>query len=252
MITLDFLWWIGLAWLGVCAALPLLAMRFLGPVPGLAVWILLAPWTALAGMASVHRFLPRSVEGTFKLFSDWGAVAWALKGWAPSLYLTVFQPVWFQSAGFQRLVLRAFGAMMAPGALMTSRTIVREPHHVRIGAATLVGEYAHLVCSYQPRPKLLVVGSIVLGDRVLVGAYSRLAPGVRVGDDCLLEYAVTIGAHTTIGPGSRIGAGSSIYNSVRIGAGVAIGKGCLVSSGSEIPDGTKIPDGTVVGRKRDL
>ena len=248
MIALDLLWWIGLAWFAAWAALPLLAIPFLGPVSGLVVWAVLAPWSALVGMVAVHRLLPKSLEGTFQLFSDPGSVRWALKGWAPSLYLTLFQPIWFMSEGFQRLALRAFGADLAPGALLTSRTIVREPHLLRIGAAALIGEYVHLVCSYQPRPKLLVVGRIEIGERVLVGAYSHLAPGVRIGAECLLEYGVRVGANTTVGPGTRIGAGSSIYNSVRIGAGVTIGKGCLIPSGAEIPDGAKIPDGTVVTR----
>lgn len=246
MILLDLLWWVGLAWFATWIALPLLAMPLLGPVVGMVGWALLAPWSALIGMASVHRMLPESPAGTFKLFSDRESVYWALKGWAPSLYLTVFQSVWFMSEGFQRLVLRAFGAQMAAGALLTSRTIVREPHRIRIGADTLIGEYVHLICSYQPRPKLLVVGPITIGDRVLVAAYTHLGPGVRIDADCILEHGVRVGAHATIGAGTRIGAGSSLYNSVRIGAGVRIGKGCLIPSGAVIVDGADIPDGTVV------
>lgn len=246
MIILELLWWVGLAWFSAWVALPLLAMPFLGPVLGLVVWALLAPWSALAGVALIHRLLPASVVGTFRLFSDRGAVCWALKGWAPSLYLTVFQPICFMNEGFQRIALRAFGAHLAPGALLTSRTIIREPHHVRVGAGTLIGEYVHLICSYQPRSKLLVVGEIEIGDRVLVGAYSHIGPGVRIGADCQLEYAVRIGARSTVGAGTSIGAGSSIYNLVRIGDGVTIGKGCLIPSGARIPDGATIPDGTVM------
>ncbi len=245
MILLDLLWWVGLAWFAAWIALPLLAMSLLGPVFGAVVWGLVAPWSALLGMAGVHRLLPGSPSGTFKLFSDRESVYWALKGWAPSLYLTVFQPVWFMSEGFQRVVLHAFGARMAAGALLTSRTIVREPHRIQIGAGALVGEYVHLICSYQPRPKLLVVGLIDIGDRTLVGAHGHLGPGVRIDADCILEYGVSVGAHTTIGAGTRIGAGSSLYNSVRIGAGVRIGKGCLIPSGAVIPDGARLPDGTV-------
>jgi acetyltransferase-like isoleucine patch superfamily enzyme len=246
VISLELLWWIGLAWFSAWVALPLLVMPLTGPVFGVVVWCLLAPWSALVGMASLHRLLPASAAGTFKLFSDRGAVHWALKGWAPSLYLTVFQPVAFMSEGFQRLALRAFGARLAPGALLTSRTIVREPHHLTVGAASLIGEYVHLICSYQPRPKLLVVGPITIGERVLVGAYSHLGPGVQIGADCFLEYAVRVGANSTVGAGTRIGAGSSIYNTVHIGAGVTIGKGCLIPSGIRISDGARIPDGTIL------
>ena len=171
---------------------------------------------------------------------------WALKQWAPSLYLTVFQPVFGQSERFLRLALRAFGATLGADALVTSRTIVREPHHVHIGAGSLVGEYAHLVCSYQVRRGVLVVGRITIGDDVLIGAYSHLGPGVRIGSGSRLEYAVTIGAHSIVGPNTRIGAGTAVYSGVRIGSDVTIGKGCLVPPGTHLADGSRIPDGTVV------
>jgi acetyltransferase-like isoleucine patch superfamily enzyme len=149
-------------------------------------------------------------------------------------YLAVFQPVCFMSEGFQRLVLLAFGARLGPGALVTSRTIIREPHHVRIGAATLVGEFVHLACSYQPRPRLLVVDDIVIGDGVLVGAHSLLAPGARVGNRCIIEHAVSIGAHVTIGDNVHVGAGAPVHRR----AGRRRGddrQGCIIPAGSMIP-----------------
>jgi acetyltransferase-like isoleucine patch superfamily enzyme len=246
VIILDLLWWTGWVYLAAWVALPLVALPLVGTVVGLILWSLLAPWSALLGMAALHRLLPRSPEGSFHMFSDRGSIAWALKGWAPSLFLTVFQPVFFLSEGFQRIALRAFQARLAPGALLTSRTIVREPHHLRVGASTLIGEYAHLGCSYQPRPKRLVVAGIDIGNRVLIGAYCRLAPGTRVGSGSILEYAVSVGPHSMIGENTRIGAQTSLYNRVRIGSGVTIGKRCLIPSGAVIPDGTRIADGTVV------
>ena len=249
MTRFELLWWVGLAFFAAWVALPLAAVSMLGTIPSVVLWVLLAPWSALAGMAAVHHLLPESEAGTFAMFSDGGSVQWALKGWAPSLYLCVFQPVWFTSEAFQRIALGAFGARLGPGALLTSRTIIREPHRVRLGARSLVGEYVHLVCSYQPRPRVLVVGDIEIGARTLVGAYSHLGPGARVGEDSLLEHGVRLGAHSTVGTGSRIGAGTAIYNGVRIGDRVRIGKGCLIPSGAVVPDGARIHDGTVLPGK---
>lgn len=251
MTRLDLLWWAGLAYFAAWMAMPLAALPLLGPVLGLVVWVLLAPWSALAGMSAAHRLLPRSPSGTFAMFADRGSVRWAVKSWAPSLYLAVFQPVCFLSEGFQRVALRAFGAQLGRGALLTSRTIIREPHRVHLGADSLIGEYALLLCAYQPRSKVLVVADISVGARTMVGGYCHLAPGARVGADSLLEYAVRLGAHSTVGDDTRIGAGTSIYNAVRIGNHVRIGKGCLIPSGSVIPDGARIPDGTVFGPQRD-
>jgi UDP-3-O-[3-hydroxymyristoyl] glucosamine N-acyltransferase len=246
VIALELLWWTGWAWFVAWAALPLLFVPALGPMVGIVVWALLAPWCALLGMALLHRALPASESGTFRLFADRGSTCWALKGWAPSVFLTVFQPLFFLSPPFQRLALRAFQARLGKGAWITSRTIVREPHHVRIGHGSLVGEYAHLVCSYQPRIGLLIVGRIEIGENVLIGAYSLIAAGTRVGDGAILEHNVSVGAGTVIGERVRIGAGSCLYNRVQVGVGAILGKNCVVSSGATIPPGSRIPDGTLV------
>lgn len=246
MLILEVLWWVGLVWCAVWAALPLAAVPVAGPVVGFAIWVVLAPWTALAGVASVHRLIPRSEPGTYRLPGDPGAVRWALTGWAPSVYLTLFQPLFFNSRMFQRLVLGALGARLGPGAWVTSRTVIREPHHVRIGARSLVGEYAHLVCSYQPRPGLLLVSDITIGEDSLIGAYTHVGPGAVIGSSCTLGHSVVLGGWTTVGDGARIGAGTTIYNRARIGADAQIGKHCFIPTGAVIESGARIPDGTVL------
>jgi acetyltransferase-like isoleucine patch superfamily enzyme len=246
VIALELLWWVGWIWFAAWTALPLLLVHWLGPVAGLAAWALLAPWSALLGMAAVHRMLPRVVTGRHRVFADRGSVVWALKGWAPAMYLTLFQPLFFMNAGFQRLALRAFQARLGRGAVATSRTVIREPHLVRIGRDSLVGEFAHLVCSYQLPPTVLTVAEIVIGDEVLIGAYSHLGPGARVDDRTIVEYDVLIGAGTVVGPDCRIGAGTRIYNTVRIGRGAMIGKNCILPTGTVVAEDARIADGTLL------
>jgi acetyltransferase-like isoleucine patch superfamily enzyme len=245
-VIFDLCWWLGATWFTAWAILPFALVTVLGTVPGMIAGTLLAPWSALIGMSALHRALPASRPGTYRFPDDAGALRWAFKQWAPSLYLTVFQPVCGQSERFLRLALRAFGATLGRDALLTSRTIVREPHHVRVGARSLVGEYAHLICSYQPRRGVFVVGRIEIEDDVLIGGYCHLAPGVRIGSGSRLEHAVSVGAHTIVGSNTSIGAGTAVYNNVRIGADVTIGKNCLIPSGARVADGTRIPDGTVL------
>ena len=119
---LDLLWWIGWAWCAAWIALPLVAASALGPVAGAALWALAAPWSALLGLAALHRLLPDARCGTFRLPGDAGATCWALKGWAPAVYLTLFQPLFFASRTFQRIVQRAFGARLGAGAWPPPRT----------------------------------------------------------------------------------------------------------------------------------
>jgi acetyltransferase-like isoleucine patch superfamily enzyme len=248
VIALELLWWAGGAYFMAWSALPLLLVPRLGIIPGIIIAMLLMPWSSLAGMALLHRLLPASETGRFRMFADRGSVRWALKGWAPGLFLTVFQPVFFLSAGFQRLALRAFGASLGAGAWVTSRTIVREPHHIRIGPRALLGEHAHLACSYQPRPGTLVVERIEIGAETLIGAYCILAAGVRVGAHCVVEHAVDMAAHVQVGDDSRIGSRTSIYNGARIGSRVRIGKHCVILAGVTVADDAIIPDGMMVSR----
>ncbi len=243
MIILDVLWWVGWAWFALCAAAPLALVSVLGPVLGVAAALVLAPWSTLIGTAALHHILPASEPGRFRMFADRGAIRWALKGWAPSVYLTVFQPVFFLSPAFQRIALLAFGAQLAPGARVTTRTSIREPQLVRIGRDSLVGEFVQIVCAYQPRPGLLHLEGIVIGDGVLIGAHSVLAPGARVGDHSVIEYDVTIGARATVGAHAHIGSGTRIFTGARVGHGVVMGKGCLVLAGATIPDDTRVADG---------
>jgi UDP-3-O-[3-hydroxymyristoyl] glucosamine N-acyltransferase len=243
---LDILWWLGWAFLATLIALPLLAIPHLGLIAGFVVWALLAPWTALGGLALARRLLPDSEAGVFRIPGDAGSTRWAMAGWAPTLYLTLFQSLFFLSIGFQRFALRTFGAKMGSGSWVTSRTIIREPHHVRIGARTLIGEYAHLSCSLQPRPGLLIVAPISIGDDTIVSAYCHLAPGARIGSRCTIEHAAVIGPRTTIGDDTTIGASTVIYGHAQIGCRVRIGRHCVLPTGTTVPDGARLSDGTIV------
>ena len=243
---LDLLWWMGWIVTALVAAAPLLLVKPLGPLAGVALWALLCPWSTLALLATIHRLLPESEAGTFRLPGDAGATRWAMKGWAPSVYLTLFQPLFFQSLTFQRLVLRAFGARLGAGAWITSRTIAREPHHLRIGARSMIGEFVHLAASLQPRNGMLLVAPITVGDDCMIGAYSHLAPGVSVGSRCILEHAVSVGPKVSIGDDVHIGAGTAIYASARIGSGAVLGKHCVVPPRCVVEAGAVIADATVL------
>ena len=242
--TLEVMWWLGWLYFAAWATLPLALAGVVGPILGVMAWVMLAPWSALLGMALAHRLLPVAEEGTFRMFADRGSVRWALKGWAPTVYLTVFQPVFFLSPLFQRISLRAFGARVGAGAQVTTRTSIREPHLVDLGRDSMVGEHAHLACSLQPRPRTLVVGRIVIGDGALIGAYCVLGAGCRVGARSVVEYGVSIGAHSTIGEDTRIGAHTFVRDRVRIGRRVRIGKECSIAFGAVVPDGARLADGT--------
>ena len=94
-----------------------------------------------------------------------------------------------------------------------------------------------------------VIGANTSISHALIGAYVRIYPGVRIGQDgfgfaidpaghvkvpqlgrVIIEDSVEIGANTTIdrgaGPDTVIGQGAWIDNLVQIGHNVKIGRGC--------------------------
>jgi len=247
VILLNLLWWLGWAWFVAWTALPLVLLPELGPLAGGVAWAVLAPWSSLFGMATVHRLLPKGASGRHQMFADPGSVQWALKGWAPGLYLTVFQPVFFLSPAFQRVALGAFQARLGAGATVTSRTVLREPHRVRIGRGSVIGEFAHLVTSYQPRPHVLIVGEIDIGDDVLIAGYCHLAMGVRIGDGSILEHEVRVGPGCVVGNSARVGHGTLLCARSQVGVGAIIGSRCLILADTVIPDGARVPDGATIG-----
>ena len=89
-----------------------------------------------------------------------------------------------------------------------------------------------------------------IGDEVLIGAHSVLAPGAWVGHRSILEHAVSIGAHVVIGNDVHIGGGSTLYTGVRVGDRAVIGKACVIPAGTVIPAGAVIPDGSVLPAAR--
>lgn len=250
MIGLELMWWAGWGWFAAWGLLPLLLVRVLGMPAGLLAWTMLVPWSTLAGLIIVHRLLPAPITGSWRSTGEPGHISWALHLWAPSLWLAVFQNSCGTSNAFLRVALRGFGAQIGTGSVVSSRTIIREPHLVVIGRDTLVGEFAHLICSFQPCLGTLIVDRITIGDRVLIGAHCHLGAGAVVGSDTLLEYAVAVGPASIVGANCRIGSGTSLYGQVVVGDGARIGKRCLIAAGSVIPPGAVIPDASVIAPSR--
>lgn len=114
------------------------------------------------------------------------------------------------------------------------------------------------------------IGANATVSHALIGDYSRLYPGVRVGQDgfgfaidpkghvkvpqlgrIIIEDHVEIGANSCIdrgaGPDTVIGAGTWIDNLVQIGHNVRIGRGCIIVAQVGISGSTVIEDFVAIG-----
>ncbi|MEZ5661589.1 MAG: UDP-3-O-(3-hydroxymyristoyl)glucosamine N-acyltransferase [Burkholderiaceae bacterium] len=114
-----------------------------------------------------------------------------------------------------------------------------------IHAGTVVGSdgfgFARDGAGWRKIPQL---GSVVIGDRVEIGANCALDRGALedtvVGDDCILDNLIQV-AHNV-----RIGAGSAIAGCVGIAGSATLGKRCLIGGGAGILGHLELADDVIV------
>src|ERR1019366_5693579 len=95
---------------------------------------------------------------------------------------------------------------------ITSRTIVTDFRKMHVGSGSLVGEYVHLIASYQPKPHILVVDDIYIGKNSFIGGYARIGAGTRIGDHTLVQMDVGISFNCLVGNRVSIGTFTRVYN----------------------------------------
>lgn len=250
---LSFLWMaVSFALLGVGLA-PLVYV--LNAASHLSYWQLLGalPLALIAGaallLATVHfayRFIPACSSGSFRVMKDGSAILWAIENSISTPCMRLFQGIGFLNETLRYLVLKALHAHVQYDSWITSRAIIGNPRKVHVGHKTIVGEFAHLAPSYQPRIGRLIVGDIRIGDEVLVSGYCVILANVTIGAKSVLQVNVFVSPDVRIGTNVRVGARTTIGMGARIGNNVRIGKDCHIEAQAAIPDGTIVVDGSYV------
>lgn len=118
--------------------------------------------------------------------------------------------------GWRRLVLRAFGAQMAPGSRVYASTRVWYPPNLAIGRDTLIGPGVN--CYNQ--------GRIDIGARVVVSQGTHLCASshdisdrnfqlvlrpIRIEDDAWVAAEAFVGPGVTVGAGAVVGARAALF-----------------------------------------
>jgi UDP-3-O-[3-hydroxymyristoyl] glucosamine N-acyltransferase len=153
------------------------------------------------------------------------------------------------------------GSVIEAGAVVMDGASIGKSCHVEAGAVigrnVKIGDYVR-------------IGANANVSHAHIGSYSRLYPGVRVGQDgfgfaidpkghvkvpqlgrVIIGQHVEIGANTCIdrgaGPDTEIGDGTWIDNLVQIGHNVKIGRGCIIVSQVGISGSTVLEDFVALG-----
>lgn len=181
------------------AFLPTLAFVFLGFALAcntllLAVGVL--SWCLPRPAPGVHVFDPEDAPSTPAMY--WWVLQASLHSMAdrsPARWVVTLFPV---PAG---LYFWLAGARIHPTVAMPPRVKVMDPWLVEIGARTVVGDGASLAGHVVARPGELTLGRMVVGEDVVIGAYSIFFGGCEIGDGARLLANSVVRPGTVIGPG---------------------------------------------------
>jgi acetyltransferase-like isoleucine patch superfamily enzyme len=116
-------------------------------------------------------------------------------------YLIIFFPLirsGFLPLPLMRLIYKALGARLGDNTY--SSGIIFDPPFVRIGANTIVGQYAQLI-PHVVEGRRLAHYSINIGSNVTIGANAVIMPGVTIGDNAIIGLGSVVTKGTHIGPG---------------------------------------------------
>lgn len=186
--------------------------------------------------------MPKIPNGRFQFPQDRGSIIWAITSWPVTTYLRLFQSLFFTNEILRYLVLKSLSADVAFSSWITGKTQIIDPSKIHIGKHAFIAEHTILATSFQPRRNLVFIGEIWIGNESMIGAYSKIFPGVRIGKNVSIEHSVEIYQDCIVGDNTKIGPSTIILSKSKIGANVRIGRNCFIPYGKVIPEGARIPD----------
>jgi putative colanic acid biosynthesis acetyltransferase WcaF len=154
----------------------------------------------------------RPLEGgaSFPLSNRLFRVAWMM-AW---LVLARFTPPPLH--GWRRMVLRAFGARVGPGARVHGSVAIWHPGNLELGPQTLIG----------PGARLYNQGRITIGARTVVSQRAHVCASshdiadphfqlvlrpVTIGEDCWVATEAFVGPGVTMGDRAVLGARAALF-----------------------------------------
>jgi putative colanic acid biosynthesis acetyltransferase WcaF len=132
------------------------------------------------------------------------------------LRFPLFRCTWHNWYGWRRLVLRAFGARVAPGCTIRPTVHIEIPWLLEMGRGATLGDHAIV---YN-------LGPVRIGSRTTVSQYAHLCAGshdmnradlpllrppITVGDDCWIAADAFVGPGVRVAEGTVLGARSSLF-----------------------------------------
>lgn len=197
------------------------AAHGLGGVPAACLAVVPAYVLLLTGVilqvSAIRLVSPRVKPGIYRKFAkgNFFALVWAT-GLNNLLFATPFMRTINFLAVLRYLFYRGQGMKTHFGNWISVDAVIMDPGLVTLGRNVNIGGMA-AITGHVAMHDAMVILPVTIGDNVVVGAASKLGPGVEIGDNAL------IGAEAALGMRVRVGEGAYVEPFSRVESGTVIG-----------------------------
>lgn len=163
-----------------------------------------------------------------------------------------FTPIFFIALSFsplKKILFRLWGYQGNPNFVTYPDTWIRDVALLQIGEGAYLSNKATIGTNIVQHDGTILVDSIKIGDRSVVGHLTMIGPGVVMGKDVEVNPGCVIGLHTFLDDGVVVKAYSGIDSFVKIGARTVIGSMTYIGAGVTIAPNLTIPPGISIPAK---
>lgn len=171
----------------------------------------------IAQMALIRKLIPPPQPGIYRKFSKGNFFSLV---WLTGLNNILFAMPFLRTVNFVAVLrycyYRGMGMQTHFGNWISVDAVIIDPGLVRLGRNVNIGGLAALTCHVALHDAMVIL-PVTIGDNVMVGAVSKIGPGVTIGDNAL------IGADCKLGMKVKVGEGAYVEPFSVVEAGTVIG-----------------------------
>lgn len=190
-------------------------------------------------------FIPKLKEGKFACPNSTQAMVWFANRWVTDLLLVPFSRVIFLNDCLRFICLRILGAKIHFTTGISSSSL-SDFDLISVGKETTIGAWVKAYPHVQPKQGTLMLAPITVGDHCFIGAATGVMGGTYVEDNVFVAVECLLGLYSHLGQGTKVGWHTVIGHRTRIEENVTLGNFCRIGSRVTIKSGLTISDHTII------
>jgi len=178
--------------------------------------------------------------------------------WTQVYYFKPIYSVALSIPVLKKYLFRIFGYKHSTNFTVYPDTWIRDLPILNIGEGAYLSNRATIGTNICLTDGNILVDSVEVGKKGLVGHLAVLAPGVKIGDNVEVGVSATIAIRTKLNENSKIhpccmiNHGAIVGDSTKIGTMTYVGVKVILGPNLNIPAGANIPGGAIVNTQEDV